>query len=214
VWHHDAVSVGKGSSSLAVAVAVAVALAVASAACNSSPIVGVPASSGPPKDAAAPDSTISTTMDATIDQGAAPDTAVSDNDANTGSCFTRPACEVCFKEAGVCCDYPNPNPPPGPEYAVSCTACPADGGLKFDTMRCNDETDCPKSQVCCISLEGDASTIVAACAPGCDPLKNQVQLCNANATTSACPPTSPCSRNNIDMWNLPHCYGTCGGIGL
>jgi hypothetical protein len=204
--------VGKGSLLLSVAAA----LALASMACNTSPIVGMPASSGPPTDAAVPDSTTTTmdaTVDATIDRGVAADTATSDDDASTGSCFTRPACEVCLKEAGVCCDYPNPNPPPGPEYAVACAACPADGGLKFDTMRCNDETDCPQSQVCCIGLEGDA-TITAACAPGCDPLKNQVQLCNANATTSECPPSSPCSRNNIDMWNLPHCYGTCGGVGL
>ncbi len=130
----------------------------------------------------------------------------------TGSCVVRPACETCVTgDAGVCCVYPNPNPPPGPENAIACALCPADAGAKFVTLACNNESDCPKAQVCCISAE-QPSSVRSFCAAACNPLKHEVGLCDANTTKSVCPPTSPCSRNNIDDWNLPHCYGTCGGV--
>jgi hypothetical protein len=158
----------------------------------------------------------------TVDAGLSPDGTVTDaspdapvptGDAGPiGSCVVRPACEACVtSDAGVCCVYPNPKPPPGPENAIACDVCPADGGPKFVTLTCNNESDCPKSQVCCISAAPNSGAR-SFCAAACDPQKRQVGLCDSNAATSACPSTAPCSRNNIDDWNLPHCYGTCGGV--
>jgi hypothetical protein len=65
--------------------------------------------------------------------------------------------------------------------------------------------------VCCIAPE-PGNMVRSFCAATCDATKHQVGLCDSNASTSACPEAAPCSRNNIDDWNLPHCYGTCGGV--
>jgi hypothetical protein len=192
----------------------AVTLALAGAGCSqagcsqtSAPTVAV----GTPMDSSVAADSTAPAAEGGVDAPA--ETAAAGDAGPTGSCVVRPACETCIVgDAGVCCVYPNPNPPPGPENAISCNVCPADAGPKFVTLTCNNESDCPKADVCCIAAEPDNS-VRSFCAAACDPTKHQVALCDANATQSKCPPTSPCSRNNIDDWNLPHCYGTCGGVG-
>jgi hypothetical protein len=184
-------------------------LLTALAGCSTGSSTSAPSDGGKPHDATTTKDSGSSDAETDGDAGVAPG-----DSGPLGSCTVRPQCEACIKEAGVCCIYPNPVPPPGPENKISCEVCPVDASALWVTLTCNDETDCPSGDVCCIEANDDAGGKENSfCAAACDPRQNQFQLCNSNAATTACSPHSPCSRNNIDDWNLAHCYGTCGGVG-
>jgi hypothetical protein len=126
-----------------------------------------------------------------------------------GACVVRPACEACLGDAGACCQSPNPSPPP--EYAVACGACPGDAGSTYITYGCTSEADCGGSRVCCIQKDMGGN-VRSFCASSCDATMRQAQLCDTNATMTACAAASPCTKASSDAWNIPHCIGTCGGV--
>jgi hypothetical protein len=123
------------------------------------------------------------------------------------NCYVRPDCEACHAQGNICCVSPNPSPPPG--YDVTCAACATGFGAVFVSLGCNGGADCPDAGVCCIEKDTN-SNVQSICAPSCDSTQRQAQLCDPSADTK-CPPTAVCTSSSSNAWNLPRCYGTCGG---
>jgi hypothetical protein len=159
--------------------------------------LGCGTSSTPLADAGAPppDGGSDAVMDAKGD--------VVEEDGAAGGCVNRLACAACYDAGDTCCLLPNASPPP--DYATTCTACPADGGVMSVTLGCGGDSDCPGG-VCCIAKRGNL--VAAACARSC--AQSEAELCDPGVATNKCPANLPCSSGASSAWNIPSCYGTCG----
>jgi hypothetical protein len=63
--------------------------------------------------------------------------------------------------------------------------------------------------VCCVQQVNNGAT--SECKATCG--NNSAQLCDKNATVTGCAAADMCSSRNINDWNLPATYATCGGKG-
>jgi hypothetical protein len=129
--------------------------------------------------------------------GPAPEAGVDapSDDAGLGlSCGTT----TCTRATPVCCI--------GSSVEGTCVSGTCGSG---DVMlSCATSGDCAPHLVCCIS-KGNGVTS-SKCLDAC-PLGG-AQLCDSRTQASRCPATAQCSSANIESWNLPLRYGTCGGI--
>jgi hypothetical protein len=110
----------------------------------------------------------------------------------------------------ACCVYTSVTNDGGLAVSTSCaTQCPApSAGQQLAELGCTSTAECG-SYVCCVHRSNNVD--VSACAPTCLSSNNEVQLCDPQAADAGCPPSDPCSTNNIADWNLPTTFATCGG---
>lgn len=126
----------------------------------------------------------------------------------------------CALPSEHCCLYNLDRPPP--VFAFACatgSGCPRIASASdVVVLGCVSGASCPAGSVCCIANDG-TTTNVASCVPAAD-CKDEgeriirAQLCDPNAMPTGCPATAACSTQNVDQWNLPSGYATCGGKGF
>ena len=125
---------------------------------------------------------------------------------------------TCAIPSGTCCVYPNANTPPPPAFYFSCSsgACPppAAGIDPASALKCSLAANCPPSTVCCITSDGVANNISSQCKPTCTAAAGATTatLCDPTMPGVGCQGATTCTRTNVDSWNIPNGFGTCGGV--
>jgi hypothetical protein len=178
---------------------------------NDSPSEGAVGDGGPGSDAPADVALV-------MDSGGPLSDASPGGDAATLNCgFVN-----CDLPTQTCCLYPIVSPPP-PFYAAcsngaSCPALAPDSGYDAGAateLQCEVQDNCPANNVCC--LEAPASGVIHAhclspnSCVGVDG-GSRAMICDPSLADGGCGEAGACSSANINTWNLPSGFGTCGGV--
>jgi len=185
--------------------AIAVAIAPWAGACAADTFVGADASvDAGGADASASDANSGDTTGQPSEGGSADGGATTDAaplEAGPDSCATCTAPDLC-------CVYSTSQ---SATYACAVACSPPTGGEQLSELGCTNTADCADAgDVCCIWRSSGVNQ--SACLGVCSVALNQVQLCDPSSGDAGCPSADPCSTNNIQDWNLPPTFATCGGL--
>jgi hypothetical protein len=141
-------------------------------------------------------------------------------EAGPGGTTTSITCGAtsCAIPGSVCCVYDNNGAPTFTFTCVTATdgGCPQVNGTNDHppALSCTSFANCNPGDVCCVTLNNN-DDVSSTCVPAaqCENGDTAV-LCDPSAPDGGgCPPADPCDNNNINDWNLPRGFGTCGGKG-
>lgn len=142
----------------------------------------------------------------TADGGIDPPGAGPGGDTGSISCGAT----TCLLASETCCIT---EPAGAGDRAYACvlgSTCPAPNGGDVVALKCTGAANCAAGTVCCVDQNNDDTT--STCKATCG--GNEAQLCDPKAgDAGGCPSSDPCSNKDINDWNLPNTFGTCGGQG-
>lgn len=143
--------------------------------------------------------------------GCAADTFVTgDASVDAGDAGSSVTCGAASCLSGEsCCIYTDGGG--GAQYQCGATCAQSGGGAQLSTLGCTSSADCV-GQACCIRRSNGGN--VSVCEAQCSAANGEVQLCDPNAADAGCPPSQPCSTDNLGDWGLPSGFATCGGRGV
>lgn len=174
----------------------------ADAGASSSGASGNASSSGATSSTSSSGATSSSSSSGATDGGSSGDAGVTIGDTTTQTCGGAP----CTIADHLCCVS---NGAADKNCIAKAQTCGAAGATDNASLSCSGQANCAPNTKCCIRVTatGTVSECKATCAAG------EGQLCDSAAAVTGCSADSGCSSENIEKWNLPDTYATCGGVG-
>lgn len=125
----------------------------------------------------------------------------------------------CPTTGAICCAYATTGSATGYSYlCVGGATCPVGdaggGGAQTPTvLSCTGAANCAAGTRCCVHHNQDnqgSQSSTSTCKPICS--AGEAQLCDPLASASGCAADATCSSKNIDKWEFPSTFATCGGV--